>query len=391
MNFKHIFNSEVIGVWVISPDKISTPTLVVKIPTTTTKALRANCKVELYLGLTGHQLGIGLLIYDSLDSPLLIPMAARSLLEINGCRQLLDNKTLDVSIYDEFNAMIMSGKAEMVNKDPSAITKACLDNVTLPNNPSDVEETICSICHAINPDYGTTLYRPVALSMFSLALELNPIMVITADETELFVYDVDDQNEGETQEKQLYQQLKLYFEQQVYLSPKVQVGKDLRELIDVMVIVDNTTLLFESKALCINDSKGDSSNDKKARKVTKHCRKALKQIEGAGKNFRNPERILSDSKGVKIEQETIENIIGIIVISEFIPHSEWEQIVGDLLNTSQNNRMPIVVLDLFELVKTLRICFATEKKFYQLLIQRYLHSKKHQTLQIECTDSSLPF
>ncbi|ABX49688.1 hypothetical protein Sbal195_2520 [Shewanella baltica OS195] len=389
-DFNIIFKSEVVGVWVVKPDKSEKACLLAKLPSTATKRLRDGCKVELFICLSGKFAALSMMIHDSIDQPLLIPMAVRTTKELNGWLSLFDHNEISISIFDEFSALTMSGSAVLKIESNTALSENDLSAIKLPNSFDEMEETISSMCHAINPDYGTKLFREVKLTRSTLTLSLNPTLVISADESSVFNYDVNDQDEGATQEKNLYQQLQLHFEQEVYLSPQVEVGKKVRELIDVLVQTDNTALLFESKALCLNDSNEDSSYEKKVGKVNRHCMKALKQLEGAAKNYRKKHK-LTNEFGNEIQRLSDKNIIGIIVISEFCPHKDWMKVHEELLKKSSINKMHIVVIDLVEFMKNIKISSHKKVPLSYLLMQRFKASIEHGTLNITSTDSSLPY
>lgn len=388
-DFDLIFKSEMVGVWVIQPETDELPTIIVKAPGTSIKALRRGCKTDLYFGISGSFGGLALMVYDTEDNPLLIPMVARTLAEVEGFVSLLHHSEFYISVYDEFDALTMTGKANLSTKSPDWPWSEDVRDLKVPDSKQDIESTLSSICFAINPHYGTQSFGNTRLVKFSAELSLNPLFVMSAHESGIYEYDVDDLNEGSTQEQHLHQQLQLHFGSCVFLSPQIQVGKKQRELIDVLVKTNDASLLFESKALCINDSVDTMGYSKYAGKVIGHCKKALRQIEGASKKYKGNHEIF-DSRGELIDRGNINNIFGVIVISEFYPHSDWTKVLEELLRVSSKNKVGIVIIDLVELVKTMKISRFKGVSLPELLAQRYIASKRHKTLHIVGTDSSLP-
>lgn len=385
--------SESIGTWLIDKNNSDKAVLVAKLPSTVSKSIRKGCNVELFIGKissTETYYGIALRVFDTPDAPLLVPMAARTREELSGYKKAALKRKISIQIFDEFSSITLNGTGEMLPCGDDAFNNIDLSNSSIPGNIDTLNKVIDSLCYEIDPSYGTNSFFPCLISKFQIEFELKPLLVISTTPSFTVPYSVDDSNEGETQENQLYQQIKLLTEEGTYLSPQITIGKKERELIDVISITKEFTLFFESKALCVNDTSSHTHYDRKSGKTIKHCKKALTQLEGAIKNYRKG-LIIKTEQGDVITPEVDSKQIGIVVISEFTPSSSWDEILQEIDSKGSHNNAFFLVIDLSELMKSIRISFHQKTHLGNILMQRYVAIKENRTLHILSTDSSLPF
>lgn len=387
-----IILSEQVGVWAyVDPDSESS-VIVIKAAGTAAKSISRGAAVKLYLGVAGSSklfLGGGLKIYDTHDNPMLIPIFARTESEVIGWRNIVKGRNFRVVVMDEFDAPVLGGTG-CLNRVSQTLPKV-LATASWISNAQALEPFIESICHAIDPRYVHSTSMPAHVHDLELQLELKQTLIISASESGTFQYDLNDIDEGLTQEKHLHQHLHLSFGDNVFLSPRIERGKKIRELTDVLVVSKESTLFFESKALCLNHSKDESHYERRVGKVISHAKKAIGQLEGAVKSYRKPEHKVMNSAGTELPRSDSPNQTAIVVISEFVPHQNWESILKLIRHAYLKSDIRIVVIDLAELMRLLKISSYQKKNLGFLLNQRFIASLEYETLEILSEDSSLPF
>lgn len=391
-DLESIILSEQVGVWAYPGDDSKSATIIIKASGTTAKSISKGAAVQLYLGVAGNDqlyLGGGLKVFDSHDNPLLIPIFARTQSEVMGWRSIEDGVSFKVVVMDEFDAPVLRGTGTLSGFNHSLIK--VLATASWISDARELNPFIESICNAIEPRYIAPRSIPAHVHDVELKLELKQTLIISASESGTFQYDLNDLDEGATQEKNLHQQLHLSFGENVFLSPQIKRGKKIRELTDVLVVSSESTLFFESKALCLNDSKYESGYERRVGKVIRHAKKAIGQLEGAVKSYRKPEYEVTSSAGIEIPCSDSPNQTAIVVISEFVPHENWKSILDLVRKAYLNSDVRIVIVDLAELMRLLKISSYRKRNLGFLLNQRFIVSLESETLNIRSEDSSLPF
>lgn len=158
-----MIQSEQYGVWAESYENGNSAALIIKIPSSSLKAIIQGCKIQLFIGITTIEkdkiyLTIGVQIFDSIDSPLLVPMAVRTKKEESGIKILLNKQNFVIALFDELNTNICSATGKISNSIFSNIDIS--QNFLLADNLKLVNEILDSFCHIINPDYGTQQVYP---------------------------------------------------------------------------------------------------------------------------------------------------------------------------------------------------------------------------------------
>ena len=98
-----------------------------------------------------------------------------------------------------------------------------------------------------------------------------------------------------------------------------------------------------------------------------------------------------NSMGVELPRSDSPNQTAIVVISEFVPHENWESILELIRRAYLKSDVRIVVIDLAELMRLLKISSYRKRNLGFLLNQRFIASLECDTLNIRSEDSSLPF
>jgi hypothetical protein len=391
-DLKPIILSEQVGVWAYLDTESTSPTVVIKAAGTTAKSIASGKEIKLYLGVAGKTelfVGGALKVYDILDNPLIIPIFARTESEVIGWRSIAQDRSFQITVMDEFDAPVLRGSGYL-NRVSHTLPKV-LATASWITNSELLEPFIESVWHAVEPRHIPTCSISAHMHDVELEVDLKQTLIISASKNGTYQYDLSDKNEGATQENLLHQQLYLLFDDNVFLSPQIERGKRVRELTDILVVSSESTLFFESKALCLNNSKGESNYERRVGKVISHTKRAIGQLEGAVKSFRNPVYKTMDCEGVELPRSGSPNQTATVVISEFAPHDNWEVVLELIRNAYLDSDVRIAVVDIAELMKLIKISRYRNINLGFLLNQRFVASLEKNTLNILSRDSSLPF
>lgn len=387
-----IILNEQVGVWAYVDTDSQSSVLVIKTANTVAKSVSKGATVKLYLGVAEGEnlyLGGGLKIYDISDNPLLIPIFARTSSEVAGWREIVKAKKFHIVVMDEFDAPVLRGTGALSKVELSL--SDLLASASWISDAKGLDPFIESICNAIDPLYMCSTGIPAKVCALELKLELKQALIISAAESGIFQYDLNDIDEGGTQEKHLHQLLYLTFGGNVFLSPQIKRGSKTRELVDVLVVSSESTLFFESKALCINDSKPGADYERTVGKVVSHTKKAINQLIGAVKSYRLQQYKVMNTEGLELPRSDSSNQTAIVVISEFVPHKKWNGMLKLIRDAYIKFDVRIVVVDIAELMRVIKISRHQKRNLGFLLNQRFIASLECETLNIRSEDSSLPF
>lgn len=387
-----LIDAEQYGVWSETHSSDEKVALIAKATTTAIKAVNQGCKIQLYVGInkdSKSHYAIALKIYDSDETPLLIPMIPRTQKEANGILGLIDKLKFSFVMYNEVNMPSVCGEG-ILNISASTIPETFFsENHDIAETIEEVNQLVDSFCFTIDPAYGTQNSHGFSVHCFDLKLtKIQPMMVISTNEFGSIHNQIDKSDEGLSQEEQLAQFLENIHGENVYHSPNVKLKKIERELIDVLSFDKSCNYLIESKALCLNDSGYSIADDRKSSTLVKGAKKALNQLHGAAKAIRRGEKILSnDGTPININRE--QDIHCIVIVSNLLATDAWDDVIGIIKRKSEKG-LYFHVIEFPEFINTIKLSFSPTVIFEQCLLERYGAVVKHKILNIKGIDSSLP-
>lgn len=389
---RHLIESEQFGVWSEVYSNGSKVALIAKASSTTIKAIVQGCRVELYIGVNEgvkNYCAIALKVFDSIESPLLIPMTPRLQREVDGIASFSDNLAFSFTMYNEINMPSIFCEGILDIPADKVSEKLFSGNYTISDTLEETNQIIDSFCFTIDPAYGTRNSHKFSVHCFEMNLKkIQPIAVISANEFGAIYNKIDTSDEGLSQEEQLAQFLQNIHKDNVYHSPNVQIGKKQRELTDILSLDGSCNYLIESKALCLNESGYTISDNRKSSTLFKATKKALGQLKGAAKAIRRGEKITkNDGTILNIGRE--QDIHGIVIVSEMLALNTWDDIIG-VIKTESKNGLYFHVIQFPEFINTIKLSLSPTVSFEQCLLQRHNAVVEYGILNIEGIDSSLP-
>ena len=389
-----LIRSEKSGVWAESYNDGNCVALLVKAPSLSIKAILQGCDVQLIFGINtpgNIYLISSLLVYDSKGIPILLTTIPRSYQEIQDIRHLIKQEKFIFTIFDEIDSPVCHGEGFIDSQIGNSFKKYC---DLLPFTPVQdsviANEVTDSFCYSLDPAYGTTRHHESQIERFQLKLfKIESQPCYSGSEYGGIFYQIDVDEEGSMQEKQLSHFLAYSFGANVFYSPQVKIGKKIRELIDVLAFDEKSNYLIESKAFCINKSNYDIPLERKLARLIGQANNALDQLLGCSKAIRRGESIKS-STGEIIELENKHRIHGIAVISEFHPSDQWNVIINKIIELSHSNGIYLHVIDLSEFINIIKLSESPTISFEQCLVERFNAMIEHNTLNIKGFDSGRP-
>lgn len=204
---------------------------------------------------------------------------------------------------------------------------------------------------------------------------------------------LDDPDEGHGLEQSTWHLLENLFGAQLFHSPQVQEGEELRELSDILAVAGAGLCLFEAKAAAALSTKLDRTTERRAKSVQKQIDKGLDQLIGALKNL-SAGLPMQTKKGspLTVSPATGPHRHAIVMVSEMLPSLDWEAVGTQLIAASQKSGAMFHVLDLQEL----RILVGISRDQPDILIAYLVHrfgvmqERKHAMLRTRLSGPPVP-
>lgn len=387
--------SEQIGVFCES-NSYGHKAIIAKIPTSTIKSLALGAKVEFYLYTmlkAPHYLAMGMKIIDNISSPLYAIITQRWQSSSNIFNSSFLDCELDFVVYDETDALIQQNKmiikTNFKNKRVHYVLKNTKFNV--PNDSESSEYFIDNICSDLGFDFKSHPDFPIVGFKFPVTItQVNTILTIHANEQGSTHYDVVKDIDGTRQERQIYQALCLMDNSETTISPLVTIGLKERELTDILTVTQNKKLIaVESKCLQYDNSSFDKTAARTASNIIGHCKKAIGQLEGVHKTIKRGERIYN-SDGTTLLGGGSYSFYGIVIIDEFRASEDWDAIIKLMKICSDKHDICINVINISEMIYTMKLCMSNTDLFVQSLEDRYKACISNNNINVRFRNSSLP-
>lgn len=194
---------------------------------------------------------------------------------------------------------------------------------------------------------------------------------------------VNDNNEGDVLEKQIWVSLESLFDDQLFRNPTILNGDNTsRELTDVFAFSDYGIFLIESKTMSVPEFEMNRTMDRKVIGLQKQIYKAIKQLIGATKKIRNRTPIY-DSQGNEIifNRELFPHCV--VLVSELLPFGDWTKIERKMMQAMADNRIYLNVFDLREFIRYVGISRGNKDRLDYLLMDRTNQFIKHETIHLQ--------
>ena len=348
--------SEDASLWYVSIGHKGENILIIKAPTPTIKALVVGCPIQLLFGKKDSYLCIGARIYDMPDTPVLISRAQTELQEHCSLINLMKNRKFDIFLYNEMDVCVASASAEISNEESIAFSEFIQGNTSFYVGKNDDNVSQAVDCFDFSID-NTHLFSEVSKIP---VIEICPIVKSWRTNSIYFLYDdscydinVSNENEGENFEKTIWASLKPVFPSTLYKSPDVVAGNEKREFTDIFAYYEHGSFIIEAKDLSVIKAGYNKKEARRASGIQKNVDKAIKQLVGAAKNFKNGARLLDENgKEINVDRNIPPHCI--VLIAELMPAENWDAITNQLIDAIEETQAYFHILDLRELITLLK-------------------------------------
>ncbi|WP_321289027.1 nuclease-related domain-containing protein [uncultured Sunxiuqinia sp.] len=350
--------------------------IIMKVPSSTARAMLNGCKVELIIGRDDHIspsiIHSGLKIYDDpvnfiyLTGAHIHPNENKSLKDIMECGECY------VELYNEFSICVANTRIYF-NKNIREEILNLLGNLkNLYSGIFDdfVTSSLDSFDYTI--DKRRKFKKPYDIKIHFSECVFDKWQTMTNHFIGLHEHNeikLDDLDEGSVLEKQAWTSIEELFNFDIYKNPFFKTPDGNKELTDILAFYQYGIFLLETKALAILSLEKEKSTEKKVASIKKQIRKGIKQLVGAKKNIEKGVEIYSP-QGNLIEFER--NIVPhcIVLISELIVIGDWTDIENEILETMRKESILLHVMDLREFMKYVKYCNRQKEILDVNLIER---------------------
>lgn len=331
--------------------------VVVKIPMFSIKNIINGCDV--YFTLCNISVdGINvvcsrIIIKDDINHPLFVFTPHRTEYEQKCIKEMLAMESVPIHFFDELSMNIASATTsfESIKHFGFFQTKVQHKTIdrTIANAAIDTLENATDELQITNKIKNTT--NIVELNSMKIKLKelvINKIDYIGNDGVK--VLSLNEIEEGYISENAVWTLIENIFSPNIFHSP-YYLNKNLKtELTDILALSDRGLILFESKCAAVLDSKKQQPSIRKSSNIKKQIYKAISQLKGVTKNIYSGVKIYStEDKEINVSFYNMQFKHAIIVISDFFPGINWEEIAQDLITASKSTKFCFSILDLMEL------------------------------------------
>lgn len=366
--------SENASIWYIADDYGSK--IIIKAPSSTIRAIIKGCKVIFLFGRDSQTdkkfFHTGVKIYDDAVNFLLITGTHRFVQEHESLKAIMQESSTVIELYNELDACAAVAYVSFNENDRESILKMLGDTKKLyfGDFSTEVVSSLDSFDYSLDKSHDYLKVREIETLLieghFSEWKSIKSFFIGLHEVNEIHL---DDQNEGETFEKQIWASLEGLFACDLYKNPKIKNKNGERELTDILAFYDKGIFLIESKALAVISLTNEKSMDKKVTNIQKQIQKGIKQLVGVKKRLDKDVDIFdSNGKVIQFNKNIIPHCI--VLVSELLPFGDWKEIVYEMMSVMIKEGIYLHVLDLLEFMKYIKISSGRKEYLDYYLMER---------------------
>lgn len=362
------------GVWYVSD--IYGSKIMIKVPSSTIKAIIKGCKLEFVFGIDDNIFHVGARIYDDPINFLTITAPHKNMDEHLSIAKIMSLNKVHIQLCNELGVCQAFGDIVLNEKNNN-------DVLCLLGNPKrlytgNLNERLISSSDNFQFSLGLDIpyfdnRSPNKIQIISIDTKIENLQVLNNifyGETGTFSTEITNSDEGKLLEKEVFIALRSLFGSNVYLNPHITNKKDIsRELIDILAFSDIGIFLIESKALGVNNAVEERSMSRKIKGLQDQIKKGIKQLVGALKRITNNE-LIYDESGQKVYFNRTLPPCGIVLVSELLHFGEWEEILSIIVRAMRENGILIHIMDLNELMQFITYSNGDKYRFDDYLLER---------------------
>jgi hypothetical protein len=384
--------SESGGIWYISDETGSK--ILLKIPSTTIKAIIKQCKVYLLFGKeirkNLYYLNIGIKINDFEEMPFSVISTCKNDFEQNAIQNIFKLRSIYVEIFNELDICIAKSMI-VINPDKRNTLLQFID-MNKPyyksNNEltsSDAELSLNNFQYSLDEKIKSSNLKKIEVLL--IQIYFNDLKIVKStflgyNQQAKIAFDSTD--EGNLLENIALAPLQSLFDNNVYMNPLIMHKHGTRELTDVFAYYEKACFVIESKSLSILNS-NDNDIIHHTEKIKKHIKKAIKQLLGAKRVLENNIKVYDSKTKNEIHVLGKDNPLHCIVLVENIyPVGNWDEIIKIAFESIGDGNVFLNILELSEYLKLIKYSRGKIELFDYNLIERCKLFVQTKSLYINC-------
>ena len=364
--------AEAASIWYVPANNGEDIAVLIKAPTPTLKAMVSGCSIKLLFGKKDNYLCTGVRIEDMPDTPLLLSGAQIVLEEHETLFELLNRKNSPLFLFNEMDICVASSSINLLEKDISSLRVLLGGQSSLYVGEFNADVSFALDCFVSSID--TTKIYPNAHNI--PFVEVVPNIDVWKSNNICFIgndtccdMNISSKNEGANFENTIWSSLESVFPNTLHKSPQIRQGEKTREFTDVLAHYENGSFLIEAKDLSVIKAGFNKEETKRLSGIQKQVKKAIKQLVGATKAFKQGS-VLLDTKGNEINVDRSIPPHCIILIAELMTCGDWDEITQQILEAIKQTGAFFHLLDFREFVVLLKQSSGDSKLIDYNLLER---------------------
>jgi hypothetical protein len=380
------FLHEKAGVWYIS-DEFGFK-IMIKASSAAIRSIIKGCQLEFVFGKDSQTskpvIHNGLKIYDDATHFINISGTHRNEREHNSLLRVIKNEIIPVQFYNEMTVCVATTEISFDLQSRTKILKLLGKKEELYVGPFDerINKSLDCFVHTI--DKSQQLEDVHEIETVSISGTFNKWQMMenhfvgVNDKSKIIINDT---NEGDVLEKQVWAALESLFDHDIYLRPQAAHKKATRELTDILAYSDYGIFLVETKALGILNNENERDMTRKVAGIQKQVEKGIDQLAGAVKKIRAKETIF-DANGneIRFDRSLLPHCV--VLVSDLLSFYDWKPIMIKMFQTMIDVPMQLHLMDLLELMRYIGYSKKSKYMFDYLLMERTKELVKHETIHI---------
>ena len=348
--------AEAASIWYVPVNNDEDIAVLIKAPTPTLKAIISGCSIKLLFGKKDSYLCAGVQVEDVPDIPLLLSGAQIVAEEHEALFGLLLRKETPIFLFNEMDICVASSTIRISEKESSSLHTFLGEPTSLYVGEFNSDVSFAIDCFVVSIDKTQVYPNAYNIPIVEITPRIgewisNNIYFIGNDSS--YSINIASHMEGATFENTIWGSLESVFPNTLYKSPRIQHGEKAREFTDVFAYHEYGSFIIEAKDLSVIQAGYNKDEAKRLSGIQKQVMKAVKQLVGAVKAFKQ-ESTLLDIKGNKINVDRSIPPHCIVLITELMTCGDWDEITQQMLDAMQQTGAFFHLLDLREFIVLLK-------------------------------------
>lgn len=375
--------SEDASLWFTLANNGAEEAILLKVPTTSIKAIMQGCDLHIIVGRVRDQVCWGVRIFDVPEKALTISGVIRHGDEHQAMDRVLAKGSAPLFLYNEMDFCVAWTDATFDLSETASLRRMLQMHPAPAVGPFDRRASLAldEFDRILNEDLGES---DLAESVGGLKVVIGAwtaAKIAVAGVNDHKQIDISSLDEGSVLEALTWSALESVFPLTLHHGPVVTEGQKDRELIDVVSTHECGSFLIEAKDLSVLRAKPHRTHERRVSALKSHVRKALGQLRGAAKTVMQGTQVRARG-GQVIVLNLDQPLHCIVLVTEFIEDGDWDDEFAELCQVTAELKCIVHVLDFRELVTILKIGRGRATNLDYMLKERAMVCVRHRVLHV---------